>query len=195
MKTQPVPVQARSSRLVPLSEPSRRLVKAPSFNAALSDRYSYNLLLGTHSSQISVITSEVYLDGQFLCHCLRLECVSEQRFPLLSPDGLFAKIQLFFEKGFPSPARVIKLHPDSRKASHQVEIWETLEPHNSRGHDIKVQSLMGYGGSITRDRSLGEALNNLPQLKRVEVTLMRKQKDALFDALDDHPLSIYLKHA
>jgi hypothetical protein len=118
----------------------------------------------------------------------------EQRWEPLPPGSLFAKIQLFFKKGVPSSPVFIKLHLDSRNASHQAEIWETLEPHNSRGHDLKIQSLMGYGGSITRDRSLGEALKNLPELKRIEVALMRKQEDTLFYALEDHPLSIHLEH-
>lgn len=192
MKTQPVSMQARSSRRVPLSAPSRRLVKVPSSNAALSARYSYSFLFGTHRSPITVVVSEVYLDGRFLCHCLRLECVREQRWESLPPGSLFAKIQLFFEEGIPSPPGFIKLYQDSRNASYQAEIWETLEPHNSRGHDLKVQSLMGYGGPITRDRSLGNALNNLPQLKRVKVTLMCKREDTSFHALEAHPLSIPL---
>jgi hypothetical protein len=195
MKTQSVPIQARSSRLVPFSAPSRRLVKGPSSNAALSARYSYNFLLGTHLSPITVVASEVYLDGQFLCYCLRLECASEQRWEPLPPGSLFAKIQLFFEEGIPSPPVFIKLYQNSRNASHQAEIWETLEPHNGRGHDLKVQSLMGYGGPITRDRSLGKALNNLPQLKRVEITLMHKQEDTSFYALEDHPLSIHFERS
>src|SRR5262249_20869539 len=73
---------------------------------------------------------------------------------------------------------MVRLHYDNWIAAYQAEIWDTLEPPATKRHDIKVASMMGREGSITRVRAFDAALSDPDGIQQVELSFRESDIDA-----------------
>jgi hypothetical protein len=169
-----------------------RIFHAQYLNATRSLRYQYNVLDVRGRADFTVLKTEVYLDGQFLCNALRIEYragrLAEQareRGRLLSNEVL-AWVELRHAHATPSGGakRYVKMFFDRFVNAYQVEIWGTLEPPRNSAdsfgavsHDFKVLDQMGLHKPITFVPSFAPVLRDIRELLGVDISFRESDVD------------------
>jgi mannose-6-phosphate isomerase-like protein (cupin superfamily) len=151
-----------------------RIYHAAYLNATRSNRYRYNVQEVRGKADINVLKGEVFLDGLKLCNMLRIEYHGARLTEVAREAGRFlgrtviANVAILTDPGGRAQTRGA-MHYDPWIGAFQVEFWETLEPLPGKRHDYQVLDMMGYRGSITRVPEFAELLNDLDQVRRIEL--------------------------
>jgi mannose-6-phosphate isomerase-like protein (cupin superfamily) len=156
-----------------------RIYHAQYLNATVSSRYRYNVTEVRNKLDIAVLKGEVYLDGALLTNFIRMEYRASRLVELVREKGRFLQesIMAYFKVTPSDQSKVaegtVKLHYDPWIRAFEVEIWGALEPPPGMTHDIKVLSLMGRYGEITRLKNFDPAIADIDSIKQV-VTALRE---------------------
>jgi mannose-6-phosphate isomerase-like protein (cupin superfamily) len=156
-----------------------RIYHAQYLNATRSSRYRYNVTEVRNKLDIAILKGEVYMDGSLLTNFIRIEYRASRLIELVREKGRFLQDAILaYFKVVPADSSkaadaTIKLHFCPWIRAYQAEIWGTLEPPAGMSHDIKVLSLMGRDGSITRLRNFDPALTDIDSIRQV-ITAIRE---------------------
>ncbi|WP_139488526.1 cupin domain-containing protein [Brevibacillus dissolubilis] len=159
-----------------------RIYHAQYLNATRSGRYRYNVQEVRSKHDVTVLKGEVYMDGRFLTHFMRIEyrasrlvevAREKQRF---LRDEILAWVKIHPEDGTQEEA-IVKLHYCNWIKAYQVEIWESLNPPVGSKHDYMILGQMGQNGAITRVRPFSQALAEPKKIKRLELKFRENDKD------------------
>lgn len=160
-----------------------RIYHARYLNATRSDRYRYNVREVRSIAEVTVLKGEVYLDGNLLTPFIRIEYLATRLQEVARERGRFideellAWIKLLPLDGANSAESVIKLHYCPWIRAYQVELWKTLEPPDGVSHDIQVLDMVGYRRPITRIPSFSKALENVKDVKKIELAFRENDTD------------------
>jgi mannose-6-phosphate isomerase-like protein (cupin superfamily) len=152
-------------------------------NATVSPRYRYNVREVRSKHDITILKGSVYQDSAFLSNFIRLEyrgsrltevAREKQRF---LRDQVIAWIKLLPNKPELTAEATVKLNYCNWTRAYQAEIWQTLEPLPGTQHDIKVLSMMGKDGQITRVKAFNPALEDIKGIKTVDVAFRENDVD------------------
>ena len=163
-----------------------RIYHAQYLNATRSSRYRYNVTEVRNKLDIAILKGEVYLDGSLLTNFIRIEYRASRLIELVREKGRFIQDALLaYFKVVPTDSTkaadaTIKLHFCPWIRAFQAEIWGTLEPPPRMSHDIKVLSLMGRDGSITRLRNFDPALTDIDSIRQVITAIRESDVDEPF---------------
>ncbi|NOQ14310.1 MAG: cupin domain-containing protein [Methyloprofundus sp.] len=170
-----------------------RIYHAQYLNAARSERYRYNVQEVRSKVDMTILKGEVYMDGLFYSHFLRIEyrggrlvelAREKQRF---LQSELLAFVSLLPDDSSLKSESTVKLHYCPSIGAYQVEIWQTLEAPDTGHHDFKVLSMMGKDQSITRIASFNPALDNIKALRRIELAFRENDRDLPFGYTINNP--------
>ena len=152
-----------------------RIYHAEYLNATRSGRYRYNVQEVRGKADINFLKGEVYLDGLRLGNFLRIEYragrlveTARERHRFLG-SSVIAHVDLGEANGA-RPQADVKMHLCPWINAYQVELWETLEPPPGRRHDYQVLDLMGHEGSIVRVKAFADALSDVRQVRRLNLS-------------------------
>ena len=160
-----------------------RIYHAQYLNATRSNRYRYNVTEVRNKLDLTILKGEVFLDGTLLTTFLRMEYRSGRLVETVREKGrLLGENVLAYLKVVPTDESktfdaTVRLHFCPWIRAFQVEVWDTLEPTSGMAHDIKVRAMMGSGGSITRIRGFGPALDDIGSIRRVEMAVRESDVD------------------
>ena len=163
-----------------------RIYHAQYLNATRSSRYRYNVTEVRNKLDIAILKGEVYMDGSLLTNFIRIEYRASRLIELVREKGRFIQDALLaYFKVVPTDSTkaadaTIKLHFCPWIRAFQAEIWGTLEPPPRMSHDIKVLSLMGRDGSITRLRNFDPALTDIDSIRQVITAIRESDVDEPF---------------
>jgi mannose-6-phosphate isomerase-like protein (cupin superfamily) len=163
-----------------------RIYHAQYLNATRSSRYRYNVTEVRNKLDIAILKGEVYLDGSLLTNFIRIEYRASRLIELVREKGRFLQDAILaYFKVVPADSSkaadaTIKLHFCPWIRAYQAEIWGTLEPPAGMSHDIKVLSLMGRDGSITRLRNFDPALTDIDSIRQVVTAIRENDIDEPF---------------
>jgi mannose-6-phosphate isomerase-like protein (cupin superfamily) len=163
-----------------------RIYHAQYLNATRSSRYRYNVTEVRNKLDIAILKGEVYLDGSLLTNFIRIEYRASRLIELVREKGRFLQDAILaYFKVVPADSSkaadaTIKLHFCPWIRAFQAEIWGTLEPPAGMSHDIKVLSLMGRDGSITRLRNFDPALTDIDSIRQVVTAIRENDIDEPF---------------
>jgi oxalate decarboxylase/phosphoglucose isomerase-like protein (cupin superfamily) len=161
-----------------------RIYHAQYLNATRSPRYRYYVHEVRNALDNMVMKGLVFLDGNLLARFVRLEyrasrlveqAREKERF---LRDNVLANVGLQHRDAGKNAQAMVRLHYDNWIDAYQVEIWDTLEAPATKHHDIKVASMMGREGSITRVRAFDAALADPDGIQRVELSFRESDIDA-----------------
>src|SRR5215475_2961444 len=153
-----------------------RIYHAQYLNATRSARYRYYVHEVRNALDNMVMKGLVFLDGNLLARFIRMEyrasrlveqAREKERF---LRDSVLANVGLQHRDATKNAQAMVRLHYDNWIAAYQAEIWDTLEPPATKRHDIKVASMMGREGSITRVRAFDAALSDPDGIQQVELS-------------------------
>ena len=163
-----------------------RIYHAQYLNATRSSRYRYNVTEVRNKLDIAILKGEVYVDGSLLTNFIRIEYRASRLIELVREKGRFLQDAILaYFKVVPADSSkaadaTIKLHFCPWIRAFQAEIWGTLEPPPRMSHDIKVLSLMGRDGSITRLRNFDPALTDIDSIRQVITAIRESDVDEPF---------------
>jgi mannose-6-phosphate isomerase-like protein (cupin superfamily) len=163
-----------------------RIYHAQYLNATRSSRYRYNVTEVRNKLDIAILKGEVYLDGSLLTNFIRIEYRASRLIELVREKSRFIQDTLLaYFKVVPADSSkgadaTIKLHFCPWIRAFQAEIWGTLEPPAGMSHDIKVLSLMGREGSITRLKNFDPALADIDSIRQVITAIRESDVDEPF---------------
>jgi mannose-6-phosphate isomerase-like protein (cupin superfamily) len=163
-----------------------RIYHAQYLNATRSSRYRYNVTEVRNKLDIAILKGEVYMDGSLLTNFIRIEYRASRLIELVREKGRFLQDAILaYFKVVPADSSkaadaTIKLHFCPWIRAYQAEIWGTLEPPAGMSHDIKVLSLMGRDGSITRLRNFDPALTDIDSIRQVVTAIRENDIDEPF---------------
>jgi mannose-6-phosphate isomerase-like protein (cupin superfamily) len=163
-----------------------RIYHAQYLNATRSSRYRYNVTEVRNKLDIAILKGEVYMDGSLLTNFIRIEYRAGRLIELVREKGRFLQDAILaYFKVVPADSSkaadaTIKLHFCPWIRAYQAEIWGTLEPPAGMSHDIKVLSLMGRDGSITRLRNFDPALTDIDSIRQVITAIRENDIDEPF---------------
>jgi mannose-6-phosphate isomerase-like protein (cupin superfamily) len=163
-----------------------RIYHAQYLNATRSSRYRYNVTEVRNKLDIAILKGEVYMDGSLLTNFIRIEYRAARLIELVREKSRFLQdAVLAYFKVVPADSSkaadaTIKLHFCPWIRAFQAEIWGTLEPPAGMSHDIKVLSLMGRDGSITRLRNFDPALADIDSIRQVITAIRENDIDEPF---------------
>jgi mannose-6-phosphate isomerase-like protein (cupin superfamily) len=170
-----------------------RIYHAQYLNATRSSRYRYNVTEVRNKLDIVVLKGEVYLDGVLLTNFIRMEYRASRLIEVAREKGRFLQdsIMAYFNVTPSDQSKAaegtVKLHFDPWIRAFEVEIWGTLEPPPGMTHDIKVLSLMGRYGQITRLKTFDPALADIDSIKQVVTALRENDIDEPFGYVIQDP--------
>ena len=170
-----------------------RIYHAQYLNAALSERYRYNVQEVRSKVDMTILKGDVYMDGLFYSHFLRIEYRGGRLVELARENKRFLQSELLAFVGLlPDDATlaaeaVVKLHYCPSIGGYQVEIWQTLEVSDTNHHDFKVLNMMGKNKAITRIANFNPALENIKSLRRIELAFRENDRDLPFGYTIDNP--------
>ena len=162
-----------------------RIYHAAYLNATVSKRYRYNVREVRNTHDITLMKAEVYLDGRFLAHVLRIEYLAGRLNETTREKGrvlqnaVLADLTVTLPDEGKCSARV-KLHYDPWIRAYQCELWDTLEPTAGSQHHYKVLAQMGRDGAITHVGALDAALKQLKALKVFDISFRESDIDTPF---------------
>jgi mannose-6-phosphate isomerase-like protein (cupin superfamily) len=155
-------------------------------NATVSPRYRYNVREVRSKHDITLLKGSVYQDSAYLCNFLRIEYrgsrlteTARDRKRFLR-DQVIAWVKLLPENAQYTAEATVKLSYCNWIRAYQVEIWQTLEPLPGTGHDVKVLSMLGKTGQITRIKAFNAALDDIRALKTVDIAFRENDVDQPF---------------
>jgi mannose-6-phosphate isomerase-like protein (cupin superfamily) len=163
-----------------------RIYHAQYLNATRSSRYRYNVTEVRNKLDIAILKGEVYMDGSLLTNFIRIEYRASRLIELVREKSRFIQDTLLaYFKVVPADSSkaadaTIKLHFCPWIRAFQAEIWGTLEPPAGMSHDIKVLSLMGREGSITRLKNFDPALADIDSIRQVITAIRESEVDEPF---------------
>ncbi|MEH8388856.1 cupin domain-containing protein [Klebsiella pneumoniae] len=158
-----------------------RVYHAAYLNATRSNRYRYNVREVRNAFDITVVKSEVYLDGVFLSNVLRIEYragrlteVAREKNRLLQDQiGMYIKLinpDQATPDGEEGPfENNVTLHYDKWINAYQTEIWETVSPPPGKRHDFRILDQIGLSGSITSVYAFKMLIARLFDIRKVEL--------------------------
>lgn len=160
-----------------------RIYHARYLNATRSERYRYNVREVRSIAEVTVLKGEVYLDGNLFTPFVRIEYLATRLQEVARERGRFVDEELLaWIKLLPlddanDAESLIKLHYCPWVRAYQVELWKTLEPPPGVSHDIQVLDMVGYRRPITRIPSFSKALENVKDVKKIELAFRENDKD------------------
>jgi mannose-6-phosphate isomerase-like protein (cupin superfamily) len=163
-----------------------RIYHAQYLNATRSSRYRYNVTEVRNKLDIAILKGEVYMDGSLLTNFIRIEYRASRLIEMVREKGRFLQDAILaYFKVMPADSSkaadaTIRLHFCPWIRAFQAEIWGTLEPPAGISHDIKVLSLMGREGSITRLRNFDPALADIDSIRQVITAIRENDVDEPF---------------
>jgi mannose-6-phosphate isomerase-like protein (cupin superfamily) len=163
-----------------------RIYHAQYLNATRSSRYRYNVTEVRNKLDIAILKGEVYMDGSLLTNFIRIEYRASRLIEVVREKGRFLQDAILaYFKVMPADSSkaadaTIRLHFCPWIRAFQAEIWGTLEPPAGISHDIKVLSLMGREGSITRLRNFDPALADIDSIRQVITAIRENDVDEPF---------------
>jgi mannose-6-phosphate isomerase-like protein (cupin superfamily) len=169
-----------------------RIYHAAYLNATVSQRYRYNVTEVRNKHDITLMKAEVYQDGQFLAHLLRIEYRAGRLNETTRESGrlLQSSVMCTLTLNTPEGETItadVKLNYDNWIRAYQCEIWDTLDPIPGSRHHFKVLSQMGRGGSITHISSFDKALQDLRALKLFTLVFREPEIDEPFGYKINNP--------
>lgn len=171
-----------------------RIYHAQYLNAALSERYRYNVQEVRSKVDMTVLKGEVYMDGLFYSHFLRIEYRGRRLVELARENKRFLQNELLAFVGLlPDDTSLeveddkVKLHYCPSIGAYQVEIWQTLEAPDTSYHDFKVLNMMGKNKAITRIAAFNPALVDIKALRRIKLAFRENDRDLPFGYNIDDP--------
>jgi hypothetical protein len=147
-------------------------------NATRSSRYRYHVHEVRGYQELQCLKGQVFLDGAFLCHFLRIEYRGSRLTEVVRTKDRFLRnscdawIRLTDDSGRQAatdPQRLVTLHYDDWVNAFQAEIWSTLQTPATVRHDTAVLSMMGHGNQITRVSELDALMADETSIAKVEV--------------------------
>ncbi len=163
-----------------------RIYHEEHLNATVSPRYRYNVHEVRNKHDITILKGEVFLDGQFLTHFIRVEYLGSRLVEVARQKQRFVRDQvLCFIRVNPDRSDLaaearFKLTYSASIGAYQGELWQTLELPAGYYHDIKVKSMIGKDGSINRIPGFSSAFDNLRSLKKIEIAFRENDIDLPF---------------
>ena len=163
-----------------------RIYHAQYLNAALSERYRYNVQEVRSKVDMTILKGEVYMDGLFYSHFLRIEYRGGRLVELARENRRFLQTELLAfvgllpEDNSLTADAIVKLHYCPSIGAYQVEIWQTLETPDTSHHDFKVLNMMGKDKAITRIAAFNPALADIKSLRRIELAFRENDRDLPF---------------
>jgi len=161
-----------------------RIYHAQYLNATRSPRYRYYVHEVRNALDNMVMKGLVFLDGNLLARFIRIEyrasrlveqAREKERF---LRDSVLANVGLQHRDAGKNARAMVRMHYDNWIDAYQVEIWDTLEPPPTKHHDLKVASMMGREGSITRVRGFDAALGDPDGIQQAERSFRENDIDA-----------------
>ncbi len=147
-------------------------------NATRSPRYHYHVHEVRGYQELQCLKGQVFLDGTFLCHFLRIEYRATRLTEVVRTKDRFLRnscsawIRLTDNQGRQAETngnRLVTLQYDDWVNAFQAEIWSTLEAPPTVRHDASVLSLMGRGNQITRVPELDALMADEVSIAKVEL--------------------------
>jgi oxalate decarboxylase/phosphoglucose isomerase-like protein (cupin superfamily) len=159
-----------------------RIYHAQYLNATRSRRYRYNVQEVRGKLDILVLKGEVYMDGGFLTHFIRVEYRPARLVELAREQGRLVRSQVgawvrITRADGAQAESEIRLHYDRWIDAYQAEVWGTLDPPRSTRHDYAVLDLLGRHGQITRIPQFSPMLEEIKQVRRVELAFRESQTE------------------
>jgi mannose-6-phosphate isomerase-like protein (cupin superfamily) len=151
-----------------------RVYHAQYLNATRSPRYRYDVTEVRSKTDAMVMKGVVFLDDRKLTHFIRIEYragrlteVSRLQQRLVGCE-VVAWIKLMPRGGAEVDGRVVLGYCPWVDA-YQCEIWQSLEAPDGSYHDFKVTDQMGRHGTITRLPAFSPVLENLADIRKVQL--------------------------
>lgn len=156
-----------------------RIYHAQYLNATVSSRYRYNVREVRGKHDINVSKGDVFVDGRFFTHFLRVEYRASRLTEAARTHNRFlgesvnAWIKLISDKADTAEAHA-QMHYCRWIDAYQVELWSTLE---GVQHDMRINAMTGKNGSITRVPAFSPVLDQIREIKQVHLAFSETQVD------------------